>query len=258
MSVRNLTKEKRNLLTRVRRVSSSLRRFTRLKDGTCSPDLSDHRSSLGATRPRQNDARAQGRKCAGASFSSGGPSLAAAALAGGSNDEPALCQTPATTPTNRCADRESVAARTPTPSMKSRPSAESGEAEFRNAASSWLHGRGPPAFGARRRSHRPALGHWDAPSSHRNSLGTFARRQTKNQAGSQRVQIGWCGTVNRSGRATSLRSVTERCSMRESEIWRNSGSLQVEHDRWLGWYSSAVASPIHQTQTLRPSRPEAG
>lgn len=190
-------------------------------------------------RSEQHD---HGQRCmcarenlAGTSFSVSGPKLAEVASAGGPDDEPALCQTPATTLTNRSSGHKSVEARTPTPSKWSRPSAGSEGAESRNAASNWLHGTEASVFDVGLRNHRSEATSGpdprDAPNNHRNSLGTFARPQTKNRARSQRVRIGWCGAASRSGRATSFRRIASRFTIRETEIPGNSGFLQVEDDR---------------------------
>ena len=133
-------------------------------------------------------------------------------------------QTPTTGDCKHRPGHESVRSRRATPRKKSsRPSAESGGAESRNAASSWLRGRGSSECGARRRNRRPASASGpdlrDAASSRRNSLGRSARCQTKNRARSQRVRIGWCGAVSRSGRATSFGRVASQCSLRATELW---------------------------------------
>lgn len=183
---------------------------------------------------------------AASSVPSSGPSLVAVASVGGSNDEPALCQTPATSPTHRRSDRESVAARMPTPSKWSRPSTESGGAESQIAASNWLRGTGSSVFDVGLQNHRseatsgPDPGY--APSNRRSSLGTFAHHQTKNRARSQQVRIGWCGAASRSGRATSLVRIASQFTIRETETPENSGSLQVEDDRNLTWCSSAAVA----------------
>lgn len=154
--------------------------ITRLKNGVHPLDSSDQRQSLDTARPRQNDANAQDKIRADASSSSGGPSLAAVALAAGSGDEPAPCQTPATTGTKGRPDRESVASSTPTPMKKSsRLSAESGGAELRNAVSNWLHGTESLAFGASRQSHPSSAptgsDRWDERGNRRNLPGKSAR-----------------------------------------------------------------------------------
>ncbi len=265
----------RNLATRVRGASRSMRRkITQLKNGTGRSEWSDHKSSLRATRPRPAMQVCARENLAGTSFSVSGPKLAEVASAGGSGDEPALCQTPATTLTNRSSDRESVAARTPIPSKRSRPSVESGGVVPRNAVSNWLRGTESSAFGAGCRNRRSEAASGpdprDAPNNHRNSLGTFARRQTKNRARSQRVRIGWCGAESRSGRATSLGRIASRFTIRETEIPENSGSLQVEDDRWLGWFLSgfqqkgaligegeAPAEPVRRARVIHtPARQE--
>lgn len=136
-----------------------------------------------------------------------GTSRAAVASGVGSNGEPARCQTPATTPTHRGSDRESVAAHTPIPSTSSRPSADSEGAESQNAASSWLPGKGSSACDACCPNHRSAAAIGfdprDAANNRRSSLRRFVRFQTTVQQRSPQGQVGWCGAVSDSGRGTS-------------------------------------------------------
>lgn len=170
--------------------------------------------------------------------SAGGPSLAAVASDGGSNDEPALCQTPATRRTIRLVDRESAASSRPTPAKSSsRPWAESGGAALQNAESSSLRGKESWGRDASFRSHRAAttsdLGHSDEPGNHRSSHDTIARCQTRNRATPPRVQGGWCGSEGNSGRATSVRRLPPQFSIYEIESFQNSGSLQVRRGRGL-------------------------
>lgn len=195
--------------------------------------------------------------CAGTPFSAGGPSLAAVASDGGSNDEPALCQTPATRRTVRPVDRESAASSKPTPvKSSSRPLAESGGAALLNAESSSLRGTESLASDASFRSRFWAstsdLDHSDEPDNHRSSLGTIARRQTRNRATPPRVRGGWCGSEGNSGRATSVRRLPPQFSIYETESFQNSGSLQVYPKRgsviWsIERDSSNTNAPIEST-----------
>lgn len=179
-----------------------------------------------------NHAGAQCKIRAGTSFSAGGPSFAAVASDGGSNDEPALCQTPATRLTIRPVDRESAASSKPTPvKSSSRPLAESGGAALQNAESSSLHGKGSLAGDAWFQSGLLAStsdsDHSDEPGNHRSSHDTIARHRTKDRATPPRVQGGWCGSEGNSGRATSVRRLPPQFSIYETESFQNSGSLQV-------------------------------
>ena len=252
ISVRSLKKSrKRNLLTRVCLAS----KFTTVIHTTQErresarferPQWTAQRSSTETRRARRDLLRAS------VPFSTCGLRPVAGASAVGSGGEPALFQTPATTGTNGRPGRESVASSTPTPTTKlSRPSAESGGAEPRNAVSSWLLGRGASASGAGCQNRRSAAASEpdspDAPSSRRSLLRMSVRCQTQKRAEPQRVRIGWCGAVSDSGGATSVRTISSRVSNCEMQSEENSGSLQFGHERRAG----DVKSPevIRNSQT---------
>lgn len=157
---------------------------TRLKNGRRPLDPSDRKPSLrrNAATSKRNEHAGK----AGASFSTGRPSLVEVASAGGSNGEPTLCQTPATIPTTRHVDRESVAASRPTPPKNlSQPLVESGVAVLRNAASSSLHGKVSSAGGLGSRSDPLTtandLNRWDARGNHRSLRDRPARPPAKHR-----------------------------------------------------------------------------